>query len=83
MPAFTGSPSAAAPSWVRDAALVPIAPESLRSRNTVETDVRYVDIMLRSLLELPSVIADYTVGTVIVLVQLAIAGHVSSRAHAK
>jgi hypothetical protein len=29
--------------------------------------------MLRSILELPGVIADYTVGTVIVLIQLALA----------
>jgi hypothetical protein len=37
--------------------------------------------MFRSLLALPSVVADYTVGTVIVLVQLAIKGAVDSRAH--
>jgi hypothetical protein len=36
--------------------------------------VRYADFMLRSLLGLPSVVADYTFGTVIVLVQLAIVG---------
>lgn len=36
--------------------------------------------MIRSLLGLPSIVADYTVGTVIVLVQLAIKGRVEARA---
>jgi hypothetical protein len=35
--------------------------------------------MLRALFGLPSIVADYTVGTVIVLVQLAMKGHVDSR----
>ena len=37
-----------------------------------ETPARYAWIMLRALFEMPAVVADYTVGTVIVLVQLTI-----------
>lgn len=37
--------------------------------------------MLRAIFDLPSVVADYTFGTVIVLVQLAIKGRSESRAH--
>lgn len=37
--------------------------------------------MFRTIFELPSIVADYTVGTVIVLVQLAIKGRADSRAH--
>jgi len=36
--------------------------------------------MIRSFFGLPSIVADYTVGTVIVLVQLAIKGRVEARA---
>jgi hypothetical protein len=35
--------------------------------------------MLRALFDFPAIVADYTVGTVIVLVQLAIKGHADSR----
>lgn len=44
----------------------------LRLRNMSETGVRYVEVMFRNIFELPSIVADYTVGTVIVLMQLAI-----------
>ncbi|HEY6037248.1 MAG TPA: hypothetical protein VIV58_23370 [Kofleriaceae bacterium] len=36
--------------------------------------------MLRALLELPGVMADYTIGTVIVLVQLTLKGRLLDRA---
>jgi hypothetical protein len=37
--------------------------------------------MLRAFFGLPAVVADYTVGTVIVLVQLALKGHAASQAN--
>jgi hypothetical protein len=36
--------------------------------------------MLRAFFGIPAIVADYTVGTVIVLVQLAIAGRIETRA---
>ena len=39
-----------------------------------ETSTRYAWIMLRALRVIPSVVADYTVGTLIVLVQLTLRG---------
>jgi hypothetical protein len=46
--------------------------EVLRRGNLPETGTRYAELMFRTILELPSIVADYTVGVVIVLVQLAI-----------
>jgi hypothetical protein len=37
--------------------------------------------MIRALLGLPAIVADYTFGTVIVLVQLALKGQAGARAH--
>ena len=48
-------------------------------RNASETRVRYAGPMIRSLFGLPAVVADYTFGTVIVLVQLAIKGRMEAR----